>query len=153
MDNGAHSTYIQPLISFLMHGYPYVVQTGFEDDSSKLWIVVHGESEYNQSGRIGGDSKLTSIGEQFAKSLSEWVVSSLTGDSQSSFYILSSELKRSTDTAKYIINHIKSHSHIKNSVTWISTKELNEISAGVLFPSPFSLLLMGYQKGLRWYDI
>ncbi|CAK8999932.1 6-P2ase) (AtF2KP) (PFK/FBPase) [Includes: 6-phosphofructo-2-kinase [Durusdinium trenchii] len=38
-----------------------------------IFFSRHGQSEYNQLGKIGGDSVLTAHGEEYATALAEWV--------------------------------------------------------------------------------
>ena len=38
----------------------------------KLYISRHGQSEYNEAGRIGGDSDLTAMGERYALALAQF---------------------------------------------------------------------------------
>jgi len=38
-----------------------------------IWLTRHGESEYNVQERIGGDSPLTHMGDEYAHALGDWV--------------------------------------------------------------------------------
>jgi hypothetical protein len=41
--------------------------------SRKIWLTRHGESEFNVSNRIGGDSPLTARGKQYAAALGQFI--------------------------------------------------------------------------------
>ncbi len=38
-----------------------------------IWLVRHGESEFNPEDRIGGNSVLTAKGDDFSHKLADWV--------------------------------------------------------------------------------
>lgn len=40
----------------------------------KIWLTRHGESEYNLQGKLGGDSRLSSNGEAYARLLPDVIV-------------------------------------------------------------------------------
>lgn len=40
----------------------------------KIWLSRHGESQYNQSGKIGGDSVLSDLGSKYARKLSDLII-------------------------------------------------------------------------------
>lgn len=42
-----------------------------------IWLSRHGQSEFNLEDRIGGDSGLTQLGEDYAHSLADWVESNI----------------------------------------------------------------------------
>lgn len=80
-----------------------------------IYITRHGESYNNVIGRLGGDSKLTPRGEEFAKKLGEYVNQL----QHPNFKVWTSWLHRTIDTAKYIDF---------DQERW---KLLNEIDSGV----------------------
>jgi 6-phosphofructo-2-kinase/fructose-2,6-biphosphatase len=45
--------------------------------SRKIWLTRHGESQFNQAQRIGGDSGLTARGEEYARLLPDVLESRL----------------------------------------------------------------------------
>ncbi|KAI1189300.1 6-phosphofructo-2-kinase [Nemania serpens] len=84
-----------------------------------VWLSRHGESEYNLSGRIGGDADLSSRGKQYAKKLPELVRQSV-GDDRP-LTVWTSTLKRTIATAQYLPANY-------NQLQW---KALDELDAGV----------------------
>jgi broad specificity phosphatase PhoE/predicted kinase len=80
-----------------------------------IWLTRHGESDYNQVGRIGGDSNLTPRGEMYARKLAEFV----RGHSLRPPIVWCSTLKRTMQTLKHLPIQ---------PVQWAA---LNEIDAGV----------------------
>ena len=74
--------------------------------SKKLYLSRHGQSQYNATGRIGGDSDLTDMGERYALALADFAdknirVDSSTG-SQIPVRLWTSTLKRTLHTARHI---------------------------------------------------
>ena len=63
-----------------------------------IYLARHGESYNNVIGRLGGDSKLTARGDEFAKKLGEYVNQL----KHPNFKVWTSWLHRTIDTAKYI---------------------------------------------------
>ena len=91
-----------------------------------IYLSRHGESEYNQLGKIGGDSNLSENGAVYAKKLGEYInetiiypnrMSGTIGPDCPKIWV--SELKRTQQTAGFIDHSVSS---------W---KSLNEIDAGV----------------------
>jgi len=80
-----------------------------------IYLTRHGESYNNVIGRLGGDSKLTSRGDDFAKKLGEYVNEL----KHPNFKVWTSWLRRTIDTAAYIDF---------DQERW---KLLNEIDSGV----------------------
>jgi len=56
--------------------------------SRKIWLTRHGESQFNKSGRIGGDSMLTPRGEDYARLLPDVLDSRLPAVRESSLCYL-----------------------------------------------------------------
>jgi len=81
-----------------------------------IWLTRHGESEYNLNDRIGGDSPLTSKGDEYAHVLADWVESHIQGEYLT---VWTSTLRRSIGTAQYI-NHPK-----------VNLRPLDEIDSGI----------------------
>ncbi|KAI1110143.1 6-phosphofructo-2-kinase [Nemania sp. NC0429] len=84
-----------------------------------VWLSRHGESEYNLSGRIGGDADLSSRGKQYARKLPDLVRQSV-GDDRP-LTVWTSTLKRTIATANFLPANY-------NQLQW---KALDELDAGV----------------------
>ncbi|KAI1753107.1 6-phosphofructo-2-kinase [Xylaria castorea] len=84
-----------------------------------VWLSRHGESLYNLSGRIGGDTDLSPRGQQYAIRLPELVRQSV-GDDRP-LTVWTSTLKRTIATAHYLPANY-------NQLQW---KALDELDAGV----------------------
>jgi len=70
--------------------------------SRKIWLTRHGESEYNQQGRIGGDSGLSPLGQEYAHRLLDVVVERLplaNDEEVVPMSVWTSTLKRTIQTA------------------------------------------------------
>eukprot|EP00026_Physarum_polycephalum_P005816 Phypoly_transcript_05854.p1 GENE.Phypoly_transcript_05854~~Phypoly_transcript_05854.p1 ORF type:complete len:528 (+),score=82.87 Phypoly_transcript_05854:272-1855(+) len=78
------------IVFFLMNLHVY---------ARPVWLTRCGESE--ASARIGGDTDLTTNGDNYAHALAAWVEETLTGD-QKDLSIWTSTLKRAIRTAQYI---------------------------------------------------
>lgn len=84
----------------------------------ELFLLRHGETEYNVENRIGGDSSLTERGHAQAAALAVFF------KDRAIPYIFTSKRKRSLETAKPIIETHPEATHI-------SLPEFDEINAGV----------------------
>jgi broad specificity phosphatase PhoE len=82
-----------------------------------IWLTRHGESVFNQTGRIGGDEPLSSRGREYAEALSHYVNGHF-GRSQE-VVVWTSTLRRTIETA----------AHIGRRTT--QKPELDEIHAGI----------------------
>lgn len=82
-----------------------------------IFLTRHGESVYNEKGLIGGDSELSPRGEEYAKSLAEFMRMELPWSSP--LAVWTSTLRRTIQTALPLT---------KNPRTW---RALDEIDAGV----------------------
>lgn len=80
-----------------------------------IWMTRHGQSQFNQSGRIGGDSPLSEAGEQFALDLNKYVSQHL----PDTISVWTSTLQRTIATARHLPFHRR------------ALKELDEINAGI----------------------
>jgi 6-phosphofructo-2-kinase/fructose-2,6-biphosphatase 2 len=83
-----------------------------------IWLSRHGESEYNLSGKIGGDASLSERGQAYARALPALVKTSV-GDDRP-LTIWTSTLKRTIQTARFL----KNYEHLQ----W---KALDELDSGV----------------------
>jgi 6-phosphofructo-2-kinase/fructose-2,6-biphosphatase 2 len=83
-----------------------------------IYLCRHGETEFNQAGRIGGDADLSENGRHFAAKLPELLKKNL-GDDSSSLVVWTSTLKRTIQTVEHL------------PYPKVSWKALDEIDAGV----------------------
>lgn len=95
------------LIFFLMNVHPA---------QRKIWLTRHGESRYNQEGRIGGDTELSERGAEYAVELGKFVREQKGSEG---LVVWTSTLRRATDTAAHLGTR---------PITW---RALDEIDAGV----------------------
>lgn len=85
-----------------------------------IWLLRHGESEYNLTGQIGGDSNLSERGWRYAKKLPEIVLKSLGEENEHvNLTVWTSTLKRTQQTASFL--------PYKKKLEW---KALDELDAG-----------------------
>ncbi|RDW75776.1 fructose-2,6-bisphosphatase-like protein [Coleophoma crateriformis] len=84
-----------------------------------IWLSRHGESQYNETGQIGGDADLSANGEMYSKKLPKMVRDSV-GDDRP-LTVWTSTLKRTISTAKHLPKEY-------NQLQW---KALDELDAGV----------------------
>lgn len=85
-----------------------------------IWLLRHGESEYNLTGQIGGDSNLSERGWRYAKKLPELVLKSLGEElKHTNLTVWTSTLKRTQQTASFL--------PYKKKLEW---KALDELDAG-----------------------
>lgn len=85
-----------------------------------IWLLRHGESEYNLTGQIGGDSNLSERGWRYAKKLPEIVLKSLgEGNEHINLTVWTSTLKRTQQTASFL--------PYQKKLEW---KALDELDAG-----------------------
>lgn len=82
-----------------------------------IWLSRHGESEFNLSGKIGGDANISERGEAYARKLPELVLQSSGGSRN--IIVWTSTLKRTIQTARFL-EHKK--------YEW---KALDELDSGV----------------------
>jgi len=82
-----------------------------------IWITRHGESRYNELGRIGGDSGLSARGVEYSKRLSEFIKKHYPDPNE--LTVWTSTLRRTGETARFLEQDI---------VPW---KQLDEIDAGI----------------------
>ena len=87
--------------------------------SSKIYLVRHGQSEYNIDERIGGNSSLTEKGLKFANELQQWVEDNIP-DASNNLCVWSSTLTRSIECSQ----NIPCYSFSKWDI-------LDEINAGI----------------------
>ncbi len=82
-----------------------------------IYLSRHGQSEYNLLDKIGGDSSISKNGQEYAKSLFEYVNSN---ENIHEIKIYTSQLKRTKETAQYFPEENKEN-----------LDYLNEINAGI----------------------
>lgn len=98
------------IVSYILNLHP---------EPRAVFFTRHGESVYNTQDRIGGDSLLTSFGEQYSIKLAEHVLTH-SGLDNTRLAVWTSELRRTVQTA--------SHVSCNSRVRW---NALNEINAGI----------------------
>lgn len=85
-----------------------------------IWLLRHGESEYNLTGQIGGDSNLSERGWRYAKKLPEIVLKSLGKENEHvNLTVWTSTLKRTQQTSSFL--------PYQKKLEW---KALDELDAG-----------------------
>lgn len=84
-----------------------------------IWLSRHGESEFNLTGQIGGDSGLSPRGEMYAEILPVLLRKAVGNDRP--LTVWTSTLKRTIATARHLPSHY-------NQLQW---KALDELDAGV----------------------
>ncbi|KAL6745907.1 6-phosphofructo-2-kinase-domain-containing protein [Haematococcus lacustris] len=86
----------------------------------KIWLTRHGQSEYNKSEKLGGDSSISEAGERYAELLPACLLSRLPAEvEQVSLSVWTSTLKRTIQTARML------------PFPKLQWKALDEIDAGV----------------------
>ena len=111
--------HIRPRSIWLSRVY---LSSPFQSSSLLLTSMQHGESEFNLSGKIGGDANLSERGELYARALPDLVASSVGDDRQ--LTIWTSTLKRTNQTARFLAASPKGYDKLE----W---KALDEIDSGV----------------------
>ena len=125
----------------------------------KLYLSRHGQSEYNATGRIGGDSGLTDMGERYALALADFAKKQICLDRDSGGQIparlWTSTLKRTRHTAR----HITQPTIIVDGYPWTQMKprvwsNLDEIYAGACDGMTYEEIKERFPKeaGLRKKD-
>lgn len=84
-----------------------------------IWLLRHGESQYNLTGQIGGDLDLSERGWRYAKKLPELVLKLLGEDKHTNLTVWTLTLKRTQQTASFL--------PYKRKLEW---KALDELDAG-----------------------
>lgn len=85
--------------------------------SRTIWLSRHGESEYNLTGQLGGDSNLSPRGDMYARKLPSLVLEAVGSDKK--LTVWTSTLKRTQQTARFLPYR---------QMNW---KALDELDAGV----------------------
>ncbi|KAI1936912.1 Fructose-2,6-bisphosphatase [Ophidiomyces ophidiicola] len=87
-----------------------------------IWLSRHGESEFNLTGKIGGDANLSPRGEQYALALPQLLRESGIPPG-AKLTIWTSTLKRTNQTARHLVKEMGYH-----KLEW---KALDELDSGV----------------------
>ncbi len=106
-----------------------------------FYLTRHGQSEYNDLGRIGGDSGLTPHGLAYAKKLSEFVEKNIVKDKEGKHVpsrLWTSTMRRTKETAQFIPQEkiiIKAESDPTVEYEWVQMRprawhHLDELFAG-----------------------
>eukprot|EP01095_Lingulamoeba_sp_RSL-Kostka_P015316 TRINITY_DN69_c1_g1_i1.p1 TRINITY_DN69_c1_g1~~TRINITY_DN69_c1_g1_i1.p1 ORF type:complete len:702 (+),score=279.30 TRINITY_DN69_c1_g1_i1:1-2106(+) len=85
-----------------------------------IYLVRHGQSEYNISDRLGGDSPLTSTGRQFAKKLTNFISTNEFFNAEKELCLWSSTMLRTVETCVDI-----------PCAQYVRWKAMEEINVGV----------------------
>jgi len=101
-----------------------------------VFLSRHGQSEYNRLGKIGGDSVLTSHGEEYATALADWVDKEVKIDATGKprpARLWTSSLKRTRLTARHIRHDSLT---LPSGTQWVQMRpkmfrNLDEIYAGL----------------------
>lgn len=107
-----------------------------------FYLSRHGQSEYNEVGRIGGDSGLTFHGKQYGMKLAEFAKNVICRDEQGNEIpgrLWTSTMRRTKETASYIeqnVLEIPDDTDPSRVYEWVQMKprawhHLDEIFAGV----------------------
>ncbi|ETO17211.1 6-phosphofructo-2-kinase/fructose-2,6-bisphosphatase short form [Reticulomyxa filosa] len=105
------------ILYFLMH---------IDLKKKAIFLTRHGESEFNVSGRIGGDGALSSSGKRYAKAMADWIIMQpeFYNREQGHMHIWCSTMKRTVQTANAFKKRIP-------NVKIYQWRALNEIDAGI----------------------
>ncbi|KAI9661555.1 MAG: Fructose-2,6-bisphosphatase [Trizodia sp. TS-e1964] len=106
-----------------------------------IWLSRHGESEFNLSGRIGGDANLSVRGEMYARVLPDLVKKSITDGRN--LTIWTSTLKRTMQTARFLPGYGNETLH------W---KALDELDSGVCDGLTYAEIEQLYPEDFRARD-
>ncbi|KAG1677472.1 hypothetical protein FOA52_001928 [Chlamydomonas sp. UWO 241] len=85
------------LVFFLMQ----VCKAGL-GHTRKIWLTRHGESEYNRSDLLGGDSDISEAGQRYAEALPAVLMSRLPPGTVAPLQVWTSTLKRTIQTARHL---------------------------------------------------
>ncbi|MCJ1300908.1 Fructose-2,6-bisphosphatase [Hypocenomyce scalaris] len=108
-----------------------------------IWLSRHGESEFNLSGRIGGDADISARGELYARKLPELVAQSVNNKQQ--LTIWTSTLKRTIQTARFLAASPKGYDKLE----W---KALDELDSGVCDGLTYEQIEERYPEDFRARD-
>ena len=104
------------ILTFLLH---------LHLDDRPLYLLRHGESEFNLENRIGGDPSLTEKGKKFAKMLHSFFIEEHKKVGWDKFIVNTSSLKRAVETGSFLDESSGIYSFKP------SLKVLDEINAGI----------------------
>eukprot|EP00937_MAST-01D_sp_MAST-1D-sp2_P000118 g118.t1 len=96
-----------------------------------IYMSRHGQSEYNLMGKIGGDSSLTTLGNEYARALAKWVDDKLLPGAPHA-RLWTSSLRRTKETAR----HIRHDELPEPNGSWVTMRArqwngLDELHAGI----------------------
>ena len=124
-----------------IHGYLLgrIVQflANMHNTVHSIYLSRHGQSEYNRTGKIGGDSPLSPAGEAYARKLADYVAEKICKDANGEHVrarLWTSSLRRTILTTQYIAHPKLVHQ--ENGSEWVqmaprAMRNLDEIYAGV----------------------
>lgn len=105
----------------------------------RLWLSRHGESQFNLTGKLGGDASLTDRGMSYAKKLPSLLKKAL-GDEDIPLTVWTSTLRRTQQTAQYLPYP---------KMQW---KALDELDAGVCDGLTYEEIEKKYPEDFRNRD-
>ena len=108
-----------------------------------IWLSRHGESAFNLSGRIGGDSALSPRGELYASKLPSLVSETVPHDAK--LTIWTSTLSRTIATARHLAASNKGYTKLE----W---KALDEIESGVCDGLTYAEIASTYPEDFKARD-
>ncbi|KAB8234112.1 putative vacuolar morphogenesis protein AvaB [Aspergillus alliaceus] len=131
-DNEKHFTYVKlinvgstviinQIKDYLSSRLVYYIQN-LHIKPRSIWLSRHGESEYNLTGKIGGDSNISHRGEAYARALPGLLKKSGVPPN-TKIVIWTSTLKRTIQTAR--------HLHAETGFEKLEWKALDELDSGV----------------------
>jgi broad specificity phosphatase PhoE len=85
----------------------------------RFWFSRHGESLYNLTGRLGGNSDLSEKGHTYAKALNQWFLENVDKETRDSMIVVTSTLVRTIATSRHF------------DCEKLHLRSLDEIDAGI----------------------
>ena len=102
-----------------------------------IFFSRHGQSIYNLDNRVGGDSDISKLGQEYSKKLFNFFNLIL---KKEDVVIYTSNLKRTKSTAKYFI---------KNGYEVIHKDILNEINSGICSHYTYNEIKKNFQQFMK----
>ncbi|KAI9804671.1 MAG: Fructose-2,6-bisphosphatase [Piccolia ochrophora] len=137
--NVGHKIIINRIQDYLQSRVVYFIMN-LHIKPRSIWLSRHGESEYNLSGKIGGDANISHRGEAYAKALPGLVQKSVAPGQN--LTVWTSTLKRTIQTARFLPEH-------NQQLEW---KALDEIDSGVCDGLTYQEIEERYPEDFRARD-
>jgi len=97
----------------------------FHINPRRIFLTRHGESEDNEAEKLGGNSKLTPKGVEYARRLAAFIQDQRSDSTSPEFMVATSAMRRAIDTVKPLKKAVTDQ-----PVFFLHTNQLNEIHAG-----------------------